>query len=229
MIQIENLMNTLGIFVKHPLPGRVKTRLAAEIGESAATACYEAFVRDIVEKFQTTGESRHLCYAPDGQPAETYFQSLAGSDYNIWPQPDSTLGARLQQFFDDAFANSANSVIVIGSDSPSLPVEFITSAFEQLQHVDCVIGPAIDGGYYLFGQRGTSHPLFADINWSQPTVFAETIARIQNLQLSYSVLNPWYDIDTRADLTFLKNHLTALRQSTDGDECLLNHTWTQFQ
>ena len=218
-------MDTLGIFVKQPVAGKVKTRLAAEIGESAVTECYAAFVRDLVEIFQTTGDDRFLCYAPANGESEAYFQTLAENNYQLWPQPESILGARLQQFFDDSFTNNSQRVIVIGSDSPSLPVEVVSSAFDQLQHVDCVIGPATDGGYYLLGQRAESRPLFDDINWSKPTVFLDTIALMKQLKLTYAILPPWYDIDTQADLTLLAGHLAALRESTGWNQSTLTHTW----
>jgi rSAM/selenodomain-associated transferase 1 len=151
-----------------------------------------------------------LCFAPDDQTARDYFQSLGREDYELWPQPAGSLGDRLAMFFDDVFNSGAGQVVVIGSDSPTLPLGLVAYAFTLLKDNDCVLGPAVDGGYYLIGQRGRSRPLFAGIEWSTPRVLLQTARAIADCDASLAVLPPWYDVDTPADVEMLAGHVRAL-------------------
>ena len=147
------MTSALGIFVKQPIPRRVKTRLAATIGNQFAADLYTAFQRDVVERFRDTGHRRILGYSPNDSSAAAYFQSMAVDDFDLWPQPELPLGGRIAAFFDAAFESGAARVVLIGSDSPSLPAAIVEDAIRMLADVDCVIGPATDGGYYLIGLR----------------------------------------------------------------------------
>jgi uncharacterized protein len=211
-------MNILGMFLKHPLPGRVKTRLAVEIGESLATKLYAAFVGDMVDRFGEIADRRFLCHAPRNDEAASYFQNIAGNRYELWPQPETSLGERLAGFFDHAFSSEAASdeparVVVIGSDSPTLPCEIIEEAFQLLETHDTVLGPATDGGYYLIGQQATNRPIFQDISWSGPLVLDQTVSRIALTDASLALLPLWYDVDSEDDLELLRGHVRALRYS----------------
>eukprot|EP00913_Durusdinium_trenchii_P023299 g21877.t1 len=112
--------------------------------------------------------------------------AIAGTDFALWPQPDATLGERLSAFFKYAFANGSTRVVVIGSDSPTLPRAYVDDAFEQLKQRDTVIGPATDGGYYLIGQSRANLPIFADIEWSGPRVLSQTVERIAGRALLFA-------------------------------------------
>ncbi len=216
-------MNILGIFVKHPIPGQVKTRLAAELGAAFATELYAAFIADLVERFRGRVDRSLLCYAPDEPAAADYFRSIADTDFELWRQPALSFGERLAAFFDEHLSTDDNStddnshgdcrVVVIGSDSPSLPIEYVERAFEDLADHDCVLGPATDGGYYLVGQRNPARAIFDGIEWSTSRVLEQTVARINRVEATLSVLPPWYDVDTSADVELLDGHLRALRQS----------------
>ncbi len=208
-------MNVLGMFVKLPTPGRVKTRLAARLGEDEAAKLYAGFVRDLVERFRETGERRFLCHAPNDEPTIAHYEEVAGTDYGLWPQPTASLGKRLAEFFDHAFSTGAKRVVVIGSDSPTLPRKFIEDAFHQLGVRDTVVGPATDGGYYLIGQRRPVRPIFERIGWSGPQVLSQTVERISECNATLALLPVWYDVDSPDDLHFLEGHLAALR-AADG-------------
>src|SRR4051812_36352091 len=123
-------MHVLGIFVKHPMAGQVKTRLAKDIGEDRAARLYEAFTADVVARFRQITDRRFLCYAPNTDIARNHFEvrfvdaggkmasESAGPEpcprgYQLWPQPDSPLGQRLEQFFAQQFDNGATRVVVI--------------------------------------------------------------------------------------------------------------------
>jgi rSAM/selenodomain-associated transferase 1 len=206
-------MTTLGLFVKHPVPGRVKTRLSAELGAGRTAAIYAAFVADLVERFRDVAERRVLCFAPATDNARDYFASIGGMDYELWPQPEVDLGARMARFFAEHLVEPHDRVLLIGSDSPTLPREHVERAFALLQDVDCVVGPAMDGGYYLIGQSGACRPIFDGVAWSTSRVLEQTVARVTECGARLAVLPPWYDVDTPQDWQFLVGHLQALERA----------------
>jgi hypothetical protein len=215
-------MNVLGLFVKRPAPGEVKTRLAASIGPERAAALYAAFVADLADRFRSTADARFLCFAPHSDESAGYFRVVAGDDFKLWPQPDVLLGDRLRAFFDHAFRAGASRAVVIGSDSPLLPAEFVAQAFDQLADRDCVLGPAIDGGYYLVGMRNKTWPIFDRVEWSTARVFDQTLSRIGACGATLGLLPPWHDVDTVEDLARLKLHFRGMRPA--GSSAIASRT-----
>lgn len=206
------MATTLVIFARLPAAGCVKTRLAAALGDARAAALYEAFLADLADRLRGTCDRRAIAYTPDSPEARAYFQDLAADDYVLWPQPDGTLGVRLAECFD-AHLRHVRRVIVIGSDAPTLPAERIQEAAAALAASDCVLGPAVDGGYYLVALRRPCFELFTEIDWDGPDVLEQTVLRVQSAGLTLDVLSPWYDVDTVGDLHALRGHLSALRAS----------------
>jgi len=204
-------MDTLGIFVKQPVAGAVKTRLAREIGDERAAELYAVFLNATVAQHRHTAERRVLCFAP--REAEAFFQSLSQGDYELWPQPEADLGERMRAFFAEHLRREDDRVVVIGSDSPTLPLEFVEQAFHLLGERECVIGPATDGGYYLLGLRGRLLPLFQEMSWSNDRVLEQTIDRLETAGCVPALLPVWYDVDTADDLRFLRGHVRALRHA----------------
>lgn len=209
-------MPTLGIFVKWPVPKQVKTRLGAEIGFEQAARLYEAFLLDLFEMTQDIGCQRVIAYSPGIPSIGEKFANLTSEADVLWPQPEMPLGGRLQTFFDDHLTPT-NPVVVIGSDSPTLPREYIEMAFRKLidnskesEPSDAVLGPSLDGGYYLIGQRTPCQSLFDSIDWSSESVLEQTIDRFVSAERSFELLPPWYDIDSQTDLQFLRGHLKAM-------------------
>ena len=100
--------------------------------------------------------------------------------------------------------------MLIGSDSPTLPVEYVESAFRLLRESDVVLGPTEDGGYYLVGASRNAVGIFQNIEWSTSRVWEQTVARLHELQLSYQSLPQWYDVDELADLVRLRDELREL-------------------
>jgi rSAM/selenodomain-associated transferase 1 len=203
------------MFVKHPVAGHVKTRLAAELGEQRAAAIYAAFLSDLVGRFRRTGTQRFLCFTPDDIDSRRFFEKLAGNDFNLWPQPDGDLGARMQRFCDDHLLASDDRVVVTGSDSPTLPLEYLNRAFDELAdeepaRADCVLGPATDGGYYLIGMTGRVWPVFSGVSWSDAGVLDQTVSRLIETGADLALLPVWYDVDTPDDWRMLAGHIRAL-------------------
>ncbi len=198
----------LGLLVKQPLPGRVKTRLAAETSPEWAARVAAAFLADMVERLSKIEARRVLAFAPPS--AETLFSSLTHGRFILVPQVEGDLGQRLAAFFTDQFRSGAPTAVLLGIDSPTLPVAYIEEAFEKLEHADVVLGPATDGGYYLVGCAGRIPPIFSDMPWSQPGVLGETIARLPNSGWRLDLLPPWYDVDTLRDWWALRGFESRL-------------------
>ena len=203
-------MHVLGIFVKQPIPGLVKTRLAAKLDIDSAARLYAAFIDDLSNRFRAIGDRRVLCYAPHDESAKVFFRNVAAEDFGIWPQPETSLGDRMAEFFSESFSTGAERVVVIGSDSPTLPVDLVMQAFDRLESHDCVLGPATDGGYYLIGQSRQTWPIFDGVDWSSRQVLQQTVARITKSGAKLALLTPWYDVDTADDLELLRGHLQAM-------------------
>lgn len=219
-----------GLFAKQPLPGHVKTRLAADIGPRAACRLYEAFLADLIDRFQATADRRLLGYSPADSASAAYFQDLSQQRYELWAQPDGSLGERIAAFFDMTGPAAARDdceerrVVLIGSDSPTLPRSLVDDAFAALGTSDCVIGPAVDGGYYLIGLRRWTPRLFDGITWSTPHVLTQTARNIAALNYSLQLLPPWYDVDSINDVQTLRGHLAALQAA--GDPNVAPQTYT---
>jgi hypothetical protein len=99
--------------------------------------------------------------------------------------------------------------VVIGTDSPTLPVHMVDVAFQTLSSVDVVLGPTRDGGYYLVGAARRVPPIFDTIEWSTNRVFSQTVGRLQQAGLAWEQLPPWYDVDEPCDLLRLRDDLTT--------------------
>ncbi|MGD9858281.1 MAG: TIGR04282 family arsenosugar biosynthesis glycosyltransferase [Planctomycetaceae bacterium] len=212
-----------GLFAKQPISGKVKTRLAAEIGPAVAAQLYEAFLTDLLDRFQSAAHRRVLGFSPVGDAAADYFENLAAGRYELWTQPETSLGDRVQSFFEDmlssevARASSPGRVVLIGSDSPTLPRALIEQAFAALETKDCVIGPATDGGFYLIGLRRRSASLFDNIDWGESRVLDQIVRNVVAHDFSLHLLFPWYDVDTVDDLHCLRGHLAALSAAAEPD------------
>ncbi|MBM4295926.1 MAG: glycosyltransferase [Deltaproteobacteria bacterium] len=189
------------IFAKEPTPGQVKTRLMPPLSPEAAARVYQAFLMDILEEMsRLSGIRLALAYSPAS--AWNWFGKLAPGDAWLFPQVEGDLGERMARAFDRAFQAGYGPVLLRGSDTPDLPGALMLAAQEVLKtrRADVVLGPAMDGGYYLIGLRAAQPGLFRELAWSTPEVLAATRARAQNLGLVLHLLEPWPDIDSHADL-----------------------------
>jgi rSAM/selenodomain-associated transferase 1 len=204
-------MNCLGIFAKHPEPGQVKTRLARETSAEWAAAVAHAFLRDTIDRLREVPAQRVLAFSPSS--ARDAFAALAGQDYLIEPQGEGDLGQRLREFLAARHASGCKRTVIVGTDSPTLPVESVVRAFDMLRDADVVLGPATDGGYYLLGCAEGLPPIFEGIAWSGPSVLEQTIKRLEDTSLRLVLLPPWYDVDTLADWHTLAGHVMAMRRA----------------
>ncbi len=200
-------MRQLGMFAKFWAPGQVKTRLAATLGAEQAVQLHKVFVQTLLERFARMADRRTIVYSPADRVEP--FAAMAGDGWDLAAQAEGDLGQRMRSWFEFAFAAGARRAVLIGSDSPTLPASFIESAFELLREYDAVLGPADDGGYYLVGIARPTPPIFEGMIWSQPTVWGETVARLEAADWRYAALPRWYDVDEWEDLLRLHAELTG--------------------
>jgi rSAM/selenodomain-associated transferase 1 len=200
----------LGLFAKWPEPGTVKTRLAHNDAAWGARVAH-ALLLDALQRFAAVNVQRMLVFTPAER--ESDFAVLTAERYALAPQQDGDLGQRLAAFFAQQFDADAHAVVTIGTDSPTLPVEYVERAFAALENADVVLGPATDGGYYLVGCGPESPPLFDNIAWSSGRVLADTIAALTEPRWRLALLPPWYDVDTSEDWELLRGHLAGLRRA----------------
>jgi rSAM/selenodomain-associated transferase 1 len=198
------------LFVKEPRPGQVKTRLQTHLSAAEAAQLYRAFVLDSVETLARSAAQRKvIAFAPIG--AEEVIRELVGADFDLIAQPEMDLGGRMDGLMRWSFEEGAERTVIIGSDTPSLPVAYIDEAIEMLQERDVVLGPSTDGGYYLVGQKEGNSAIFTGIEWSTGAVLQQTLERLDKQSLG--LLSPWYDVDTAPEAGFLKMHLEALHRA----------------
>lgn len=201
----------LGLFAKRPVPGEVKTRLAAETSPEFAARVAEALLRDSLKRFSVFPAKRVLAFSP--ADAEEWFTDLAGTKFTLTPQADGDLGQRMQAFFTQQLEAGATAVVLVGADSPTQPLVNIAKAFHWLSgSAEVVLGPATDGGYYLVGSGQKLPPIFEGVTWGGDRVLTETVARLSDPSWRLAILPPWYDVDTLADWHVLQGHLAAVRK-----------------
>ncbi|WP_026898057.1 TIGR04282 family arsenosugar biosynthesis glycosyltransferase [Daejeonella oryzae] len=189
-------MEALIIFIKNPLEGKVKTRLAVGIGDKNALVIYK-YLLDHTQKISSDiSAKKYLFYDEIIDFKDNWPETI----YEKHVQSGSDLGLRMQNAFNLAFQNGHKQVVIIGSDCIDLDAATITEAFKKLHTRDFVIGPALDGGYYLLGMKSPEHILFENKIWSSSTVAAQTLEDINRLQKTCYILPSLSDIDTIDDL-----------------------------
>jgi uncharacterized protein len=212
LVVILNMSACLVVFAKDPVSGRVKTRLTPCITPEEAARLYKVFIIDIISNVSNLKcNNVTIAYTPIG--AEKSLRKLVEHPANFFPQKGKNLGERMKNAFKQSFAEGAKRVVIMGTDSPTLPISYIQKAFDVLKKIPIVLGPTFDGGYYLVGLSKRNDDIFDGIGWSTSRVFGQTLSRIKSMNAQVYVLPPWYDVDTSEDLEFLKSHLLAMRMS----------------
>jgi rSAM/selenodomain-associated transferase 1 len=193
------------MFVREPLAGDVKTRLAATLGREGAAALYRAFVEDTCARLATRLPLA-LATASDGG----FIGAIARRHrLPVIAQGAGDLGARMRRVAETALRR-VRHVVLIGSDLPTLPIAHVTAAFRALARARVVLGPSLDGGYYLLGLRAPVADVFTRIPWSTERVLARTLVRLARARVRPRLLPCWYDVDTPADVELLRRHLATL-------------------
>ena len=195
--------NCILIFVKYPTDGKIKTRLAQDLGGLIVREIYKRFVEDLVDMLDGLGVDVEIFFDPPD--ARQQFGQWLGSERKFLAQAGDDLGQRMRNAFLHAFSKDYKRVVIIGSDSPDLPSGFIERGLERLNDNDAVVGPSSDGGYYLIGfsDEGFLNEAFEDILWSSEDVCRVTIEKLDKHKRKLDVLEQWHDVDTLEDLKSL--------------------------
>lgn len=214
------MKGALAIFGRYPRLGEVKTRLQPLLGAEACLALHLALLLDTTERTACLNLQRFLylsaCSRKEGQAFAQEHGLPPRLELGI--QQGEDLGERLWKAYQD-ISCQCDRVILVGSDSPTLPTDFIEAALLELERLPVVLGPAEDGGYYLIGLSRPRQDLFSGIEWGTGSVLEQTRAKLD--PRDYSLLPTWYDIDTAEDLTRLHRDL----ERNPADAPRRTHDW----
>jgi rSAM/selenodomain-associated transferase 1 len=194
---------------KAPRPGTTKTRLCPPLTPRDAAALYRGFLIDTVATACSLGWDQVTVVYPKGPRMRAELGSIIPAGVRLHAQPGRGLGPALSGTFDRHLAEGFDRVVLIGSDNPTLRADVVEDARRALDNVDVVLGPTVDGGYYLIGMARPHPEVFERITWSTSLVYGETVERARNAGLSVVSMPTWYDVDTFDDLVRLRAELRA--------------------
>ena len=191
------------VFAKPAISGSVKTRLVPTLTPDEAAEFHLAALSDTLSVAQSVAGGSVELHIAGGEEDLAEFRALYPGSA-VSPQGDGDLGARLSAAFDSSFGRGVEKMIVVGSDHPTLPAEYLSRAFDTLASVDVVFGPSRDGGYYAVGLRCDAWPAakraFEKIPWSTSQVLESSLDRAREAGLENELLPEWYDVDRPDDL-----------------------------
>lgn len=192
------------IFIKYPEPGKSKTRLIPAVGATKAAAIqHDMSLRTLATAREFGRNTRSDLEVRFAGGTAGAMAALYGADLRYREQSGGELGQRLQLAMADGFCAGAPTVVVIGTDCPALTVAHLVAAQDALAQADVVLGPALDGGYYLIGLRQPRSDLFEGIAWSTAQVLQQTIDAAGRGGLSVHLLEKLADIDRPEDLKLI--------------------------
>ena len=205
----------IGIICKTPIPGTSKTRMIPWFGADGAAALAACFLRDIAATIeavpQAVGRRGYAVYAPEG--SEAALRPHLPDHFGLVCRRDATLGVVLFGATEHLLAAGHDCVVLVNADSPTLPPQLLEQAITAIRRPGprVVLGPAIDGGYYLIALKQAYARLFEEVPWSTQEVLAATVARATEIDLPVVKLAEWYDIDDARTIQLL---LAELRGET---------------
>jgi len=188
------------VFGREPIAGKVKSRLSRGLGPEVAARVYAAVLDHTLRVATGCGVPFVLSLAEE--PSESWKQR---HDFSHEIQVSGDLGERMAATFDLRFREEARRVVLLGSDCPWVTAAHIHSALAGLEESEVVLGPAIDGGYWLVAQRTPGLDLFSGVPWSSPDTLDRTRERLAVLGVSWTELEQLQDIDTASDLELVLN------------------------
>ncbi|NJK48730.1 glycosyltransferase [Candidatus Gracilibacteria bacterium] len=195
------MSDQLIIFTRYPEPGKTKTRMIPLLGENEAARLQQhmtEFTLKQAKKLQNNMSLSIAIFYSGG--TEQLMRDWLGDGVIYQQQSNGDLGQKMKTAFERSLKIGSNKVIIIGTDCPELNSNILSQAFEMLTDSDLVLGPALDGGYYLIGLNDLIPELFYDIKWGTSKVFEQTKAIAQQLNLKIGCLLALHDIDRPEDL-----------------------------
>jgi len=206
------MKNLLIIFAKTPEPGRVKTRLLPILSPVEAASLHESFILDTLSYTKPLPLQRAMACTPT--PDHPFFRQCTVEPPLLFVQQEGKdLGERMKHAMEWGFSKGFEKILLIGSDTPTLPARFIQEGLHLLDTRPWVIGPSTDGGYYLIGGKAPLPGLFSGIRWGTDEVLIKTLEKLERQKTSCHLLPFFYDIDRPKDLILLKSHIKISRAS----------------
>lgn len=198
-------MNSLLVFARAPEPGKVKTRLASQIGAEAAARLYAALLQDTLSTCALAATHYEtevvVCYTPHNAFAPGAYSLSHLWQGKSWSQQGTDLGEKMRLAFAHYFIQCRERIVLIGSDMPTLNVATLWAAFEALTTHDLVFGPAQDGGFYLIGARAPlPADIFQSVIWSHESTLQGVLHNAARLNLDVALLPEGADIDEWCDV-----------------------------
>lgn len=196
------------IFAKEPQEGKVKTRLEGYLSRNRCLELYTAFLNDtlaVANKIKS--DAKFIAYTSLNKTPD--YLRRNSRRFKLFRQRGRDLGEKMHNASMHVFAGKPAKIVIIGSDSPDLPAEYVEGAFCKLDRCDLVIGPSKDAGYYLIALKKPCLELFRGIEWSTSRVLSDTLTNARRLKKKTALLPKWYDIDTPGDLLLLANRLKS--------------------
>jgi rSAM/selenodomain-associated transferase 1 len=219
----------LVVFAKAPIPGQVKTRLCPPLTPDEAATLHGSFVLDTLERTKAAATQfklpfdRYLACSPSS--THVFFKIMEERQgVTLIDQTGDDLGTRMAQAFENLFSRGYKHVLIVGTDVPSLPLEQYAQALTLLESHDLVLGPALDGGYYLIALNRSVPDLFTGIPWSTDQVLKLTQEKASTLGLKSALLAPWRDVDTIDDLQALVETSTLDAKKPKRDQSFSSRT-----
>lgn len=205
----------VALFVRIPIPGRVKTRLAKKLGADGACELYKAIVTDVLQNIKNAGLSLYLFC--DGMNNGYLPQEWIDASDKVVVQQGDSIGERMAAAFEHCFNEFIDKVILVGSDIPGIDVDVLLTAEKVLETRDVVIAPAADGGYCLIAMKKNSFlpMVFQDIPWSTDTVLKGTLEKCEEFRMEIELLEALQDIDTIDDLNSYRLKPSASAYTTN--------------
>ena len=198
--------NALILFVIRPTQGQ-KNKLMPFLSYEETVDLHGCFAKDVYRKACVSGADVYVFFTPGDQKAA--FRELLGEETALLPQYGSDLGQRMKNAIGAVLRMGYDKVVLMGTDIPHVHTETIQNAFDSLENKDLVICPAMDGGYYLIGMKQECASIWNIKRYGTNTVMYDTLQHTKEENLSVSVGQMYYDIDTEADLRQLWNDIRA--------------------
>ena len=186
--------NLILVFVRNPELGKVKTRLAKTIGDKDALKIYTILLQHTESVLHKVSSDKVVYYSEEIQSNDLWDNAL----YQKKLQKGADLGARMQNAFETAFKDTYEKVVIVGSDLFDLNPNHIKEAFTALENHEVVLGPSLDGGYYLLGMKKMHPAVFKNKQWGTDSVLESTLKNLN--QQNVKLLEALNDIDTFEDL-----------------------------
>ena len=195
------MKNALILMTRVPIPGKTKTRLETHLTPEQCARLHACFLKDIYETSNAANADVFVYFTPEKYRHK--LTEILGNEAVLRPQSEGGLGDRMLNSIKECLGEGYDKCLLIGTDIPTVSAGMLNNSLELLEDNDIVIGPTIDGGYYLIGMRKAYNEVFDNTFYGVRSVFENTLQHIEKLGVSYSIADKWYDIDTYEDIELM--------------------------